>query len=172
MMPEDGMRECLLYEFKLGSNAVQATRNICSLFGEKTVSVQTARKWFKQFRSGDNEPRSVYWSICDKLKVEIKQDPKQTCQKLVQKFKAILWYQRILGKISNKVSEWIFSWQGSLFPSGTNCNASTSASPCCRHKKASFLDQVLTCNEKWVLYHNRKRKHHWSSTGFVSWSPN
>ena len=51
------IRECLLYEYRLGNNAVIATQNICVAKGHVT-----AKRWFKSLRNGDfslqEDPRS------------------------------------------------------------------------------------------------------------------
>ena len=47
------IRELLLYEFELGHNAAEATRNICYAKGESHLDQSTANKWFKKFRSGE-----------------------------------------------------------------------------------------------------------------------
>jgi hypothetical protein len=47
------IRVIFLYEFKLGHNAAEATRNINQAFGEDTAKERTVRWWFEKFRSGD-----------------------------------------------------------------------------------------------------------------------
>ena len=44
--------ELMIYKFKLGHNAVEATRNICCVKGEDTVDQSTVTKWLKKFCSG------------------------------------------------------------------------------------------------------------------------
>ncbi|XP_065674006.1 uncharacterized protein LOC136090956 [Hydra vulgaris] len=82
------IRSCLLYEFKLGRNATQAAKNICTAFGEGTVSERTAQKWFQRFSSGDESiedlPRSGRPLLVDEdeLKDAVESDSSQTCQEL------------------------------------------------------------------------------------------
>lgn len=101
------------------------------------------------------------------LKEEIEQNPYQTCQGFAQRFgvcdETIRLYLYNLEKIW-KLSKWeTFACQGNKLQRLNICLSLLS-----RHKKDSFLDRILTCDEKWILYDNRKRKHHWSSTGSVS----
>ena len=42
----------MLYEFKLGHNAAEATKNICCVKGEGTVDYNTVTRWFKKFCLG------------------------------------------------------------------------------------------------------------------------
>ena len=42
----------MLYEFKLGHNTVEATKNICYTKGEGTVDFDTVYRWFKKFCLG------------------------------------------------------------------------------------------------------------------------
>ena len=42
-------RACLLYEFKLGTNASSASRKLCTALGESAVSERTAQNWFQKF---------------------------------------------------------------------------------------------------------------------------
>jgi hypothetical protein len=39
----------LLYEFDRGSKAVEASRNICAVYGEDAIAEKTAQKWFAPF---------------------------------------------------------------------------------------------------------------------------
>ena len=41
------------YEYKLGHNATQITRNINDLFGDNSVVTRTFKKWFRNFRTGN-----------------------------------------------------------------------------------------------------------------------
>ena len=42
----------LLYEFKLGHNSVETTKNICCAKCEGTIDHNTVNKWLKKFHSG------------------------------------------------------------------------------------------------------------------------
>jgi hypothetical protein len=44
---------CLIHAYKPETNATQAARKICTVFGEDTVSQHTTQKWFRKFASGD-----------------------------------------------------------------------------------------------------------------------
>ena len=52
----------MLYEFKLGHNAVEAAKNICGAKNEGVVDHRTVTRWFKKICSGyknfDNQARS------------------------------------------------------------------------------------------------------------------
>ena len=39
----------MFYKFKLGHNAVEATRNICCAKGEDAINYATITRWFKKF---------------------------------------------------------------------------------------------------------------------------
>jgi hypothetical protein len=55
-------RHLLVYEFSRGSNAAEAARNICAVYGEDFIAERTAQKWFARFKQGDfdmsDTPRS------------------------------------------------------------------------------------------------------------------
>jgi transposase len=46
------IRELLKYEYELGHNAKEATRNINRAKGAKEVDYATAKRWYSKFRSG------------------------------------------------------------------------------------------------------------------------
>ncbi len=70
------IRVCLLYEYKLGHNAVEATQNICSVVDQGVINTLTAYRWFERFRIWDKSlqgyPKSGRPSQTDF--VELKQE--------------------------------------------------------------------------------------------------
>ena len=43
-------RHILLFEFKRGTKAAEAARNICAMSGDNFIGESTARKWFYRFK--------------------------------------------------------------------------------------------------------------------------
>lgn len=164
------IRACLLYEFKLGTKAAEASRKICTAFGDDAVSERTAQKWFKKFVSGDesleDSPRSGRPSVIDneELRAVIENDSKLTCQELSQMFsvsdETIRLHLHQLGK-SWKLSKWVPHELSDehRFHRVSVCSALLS-----RYKTEPFLDCLLTADEKWIMYNNTKRTHHWLSS--------
>ncbi|KAK6043275.1 hypothetical protein COOONC_19220, partial [Cooperia oncophora] len=85
-MDKSKLRVVLEYEFRRGSTAAQAVRNITVVFGEDAPNERTVRRWFAKFESGDfdlqNESRGR--PECklnnDELKAVVEADP--TCKVL------------------------------------------------------------------------------------------
>lgn len=84
-------RHILLYEFNRGTNATEAYRNICAVYGPDSVTVRTAQRWFERFREGNfdlkSTPRSGRPSSFDedRLNTLIHEDPRQTTRELAVK---------------------------------------------------------------------------------------
>ena len=47
------VRACMLYEFRRGSKATVAAKNICEAFGKQAVSERVCQQWFSRFKNGD-----------------------------------------------------------------------------------------------------------------------
>ncbi len=47
------IRNCILYEFKLNKSTYEATKTICSAYGEDALCVRTCQYWFARFRNAD-----------------------------------------------------------------------------------------------------------------------
>ena len=77
-------RHCMLYEFNLGRNATQATKVICSVYGDNAVTVRTCQNWFERFRQGDfsleDKERSgrPLEMVTDELEALLEEDPRQS----------------------------------------------------------------------------------------------
>lgn len=164
------IRSCMLYEFKLGTNATQTTRKICQAFGKGSVNERTAQFWFSKFSRGDDSledaPRPGRPEVIDneELKAEIELDTKQSCQVLAERFnvsdETIRLHLHQLGR-TFKLSQWV---PHELTADNKIQRLSICSSLLSRHNNAPFLDRMLTCDEKWVLYSNPKRSRHWLSS--------
>ncbi|CAK9804076.1 Histone-lysine N-methyltransferase SETMAR [Anthophora quadrimaculata] len=167
--PNTVIRAILLYEFKLGTNAVEASRKICIAFGGGSVTSRTAQRWFKKFVSGDesleDEVRSGRPSSLntDELRIMIETNPNLTCQVLAQRFQVsdetIRLHLHKMGK-KWKLSKWV---PHDLSSENKLLHLNICVSLLSRLKSKNFLNQILTCDEKWILYSNYKRNYHWLS---------
>lgn len=77
-----------LYEFKLGHDAVAASKNINQAFGDNSSNIKNAQYWFRKFRSGNfsliNEPRGKPPSRIDneQLRTSVESNPRTNIRKL------------------------------------------------------------------------------------------
>lgn len=145
---------------------MQTARNINEVFGENVANERTVRRWFKKFRSGDfsleNEPRGrPETKVDDELKVAVEADTTQTTRELAAKFNVsiptILDHLKQIGKVK-KLDRWI--------PHELNERQKRNRLEAClsllsRHKSEPFLHRIVTCDEKWILFNNRKRSTQW-----------
>lgn len=166
-MTSEQIRVCLLYEFKLGHSAAAAARNITGAWGEDSVSERVAQLWFARFRSGDtalqDEPRPGRPSVIDDdiLEELIKVDPRQTVRELAVILKVdpttVCNHLHKLGKV-RKLEKWV---PHTLSEHNKAQRLNICASLLSRHKNDPFLDRIITCDEKWILYDNPHRAGQW-----------
>ena len=149
-----------LFEFKMGRKAAETTRNINNAFGPGTAKERTVQWWFKKFRKGDesleDDERSARPSEVDndQLREIIDADPLKTTRKIAEELKVnhstVVRHLKQTGKV-RKLDKWVphelienlknyFEVSSSLILSSNN---------------KPFLDRIVTCNEKWILYDNQ-----------------
>jgi histone-lysine N-methyltransferase SETMAR len=165
------IRVCLLYEYKLGHNTVEATHNICHAIAPGAISTSTAFRWFERFRNGDesleDEPRSGRSTKIDltELKDAIESDPKLGTLNLATTHgctdRNIRYIFKRFGLV-NKLGGWS--------PHDLNTNQLQKRVQACQHlmslhRNFKWLDNLITGDEKWVLYVNVERKHQWLKPG-------
>ncbi|CAK9796551.1 Histone-lysine N-methyltransferase SETMAR [Anthophora plagiata] len=166
-MDKTKMRVIFEYEFRRWTNAAQTSRNVNEVFGKDVANERTVRRWFEKFRSGDfdlqNEPRGRPESKVDdnQLKAVVEANPSETTRELAARFEVtiptILSHLKAIGKVK-KLDRWV---PHEL----SECQQRNRFGACCslvsRLKGDPFLHRIVTCDEKWILFDNRKRSAQW-----------
>lgn len=159
------------YEFRRGTDAAETARNINAVFGENTANERTVRFWFNRFRSGNfdlkNESRGRPATKVnnDELKAIVEADPCQTTKELAAWFDVslptILTHLHEIGKIK-KLEKWV---PHDLSEPQREARVEACLTLMNRYRNEGILDRIVTCDEKWILYNNRKRTTQWLNPG-------
>lgn len=89
-IPEEiHIRHLMLFAFRKGSKATDATKDICDVYGD-VLNVRKCQRWFNKFRSGDFDLNDAQRSgrpvelDNDLLKAAVESDPRQTAEELAE----------------------------------------------------------------------------------------
>ena len=107
--PESHYRHCMLFEYRRGVSATEATNNILKAYGP-VVSVFTCQRWFDKFKSGvydlENKPKSGRPRSLndDDLKTLVTSDPRLITNEMADRLgcdQATVWRRlKQLGMVS------------------------------------------------------------------------
>lgn len=161
------IRICLFYEFKLGHIAADAYRNIISVWGKEALCERTTNYWFSKFSSGDfnleNHDRGKPPTLVDNVQLKnlVEYDPTITIRELASELDVstatVSRHLAQLGKVK-KLDKWV---PHELNEKQINKRYHICSSLLVRQNNEPFLDRLITCDEKWLLYDNRKRSARW-----------
>lgn len=164
---KEHIRHCLLYEYQLGHGRRAAARNINTAVQCRIVSQTTAKNWFDRFDRKDysleDDPRSgrpIEVDI-DRLVALVESDPRQTLRCLATTFGCshvtIENHLKQLGFLS-RLGVWL---PHTLSENQQNLRMDICQSLLSKKRTFAWLDNLITGDEKWVLYVNIGRKHQW-----------
>ena len=86
------IRMCLLYGFKVGLKATESADQINTAFGNGTITIRDAQRWFKRFREGNEDlkdmPRGKPSTVINKeaLVELVESGPYQNCIEMAEHF--------------------------------------------------------------------------------------
>ena len=157
----------LLHEFRLDHNAAEAARNISSTMSKDTLSIRMAQNWFNQFRNNNYElndlprPGRPTEINIDDLKQLIGRDPRLSTRCLAEQLGcshvAVEKHLKELGK----------TWRyGVWIPHELSSSQLQHRVDVCMglktfHRNYEWLSNLVTGDEKWILYVNHTRKRQW-----------
>jgi len=161
------LRALLIHEFLLGHKVTEATKNICSTMGKGIISTRTVRRWFSRFKNGDFEHNDLSRSgrpseiNIDDLKRLIEEDPRLNTRYLAEQLGCShITISRNLKELGKtwKYGAWI-PHQLSKFQLQQRINVCIELLTFRRNQE--WLHNLITGDEKWILYVNYKYKRQW-----------
>ncbi|XP_025266855.1 histone-lysine N-methyltransferase SETMAR-like [Camponotus floridanus] len=149
-----------------GKNARQAYEKLRKVYSDDALQERQCQNWFKKFRAGDFNLKDATRSgrptevDDDKIKALIKSNPRYTTREIAETLKISQKsvHLKKLGYVS-KIDVWV--------PHELKEVHLTARINICdmlikREENDPFLKQMITGDEKWIVYNNVERKRSWS----------
>ena len=159
----------LPHEFSLGRKATEATRNICGTIGKDVLSICAAQHWFHRSKNGNFElddlshtGRPLQMDM-DLLKKLIDEDLRLTTRCLAERLGCShITAETHLHKLdkTQKYAVWI---PYKLSPLQLQNRADACVELSTSYRNHQWFLNLVTNNEKWVLYINNERRCQWLS---------
>lgn len=165
------LRLLLLHEYRLGHKATEAMQNIYTTMGEGVLSYDTAKYWFGRFKEGNFEiedaphPGRQPQVNVELLMQLIEEDPRLTSRFLAEQLQcshtAVEKHLHDLGK-TWKYGVWI---PHELQPHQIKARLDACMQLLTFRRSHEWLRNLITGDEKWVMYVNHTRKRQWLAVG-------
>nr|CDJ90590.1 histone-lysine N-methyltransferase SETMAR [Haemonchus contortus] len=166
-MSNRDFRQIYFYEFKLGGTAARTARNIIEVWGQGSVNECTVQRWFQKFRTGttslEDEPYGSRPTTLDndQLKASVEVNPHETTRDIAKELNVhhttIVRHLKQIGK-TKKLDKWV---PHELTEIQKNRRFEISSAHLLRKFSDPLLERIVTCDEKWILYDNRRRSAQW-----------
>lgn len=165
-------RHILLFEFNRGTNAAEATRNICYVYGEGAIVERTSQKWFSRFRNSNfdlsDSQRHGRSSDFDEdrlnqlLEVNSRQTTREMADEIGVSQATIVRHLHKIGKVQ-KLGSWVphVLNEHDKHQRVVICNSLLTRHRSALQQHQSFLSRIITGDEKWCLYINFMHRKQW-----------
>ena len=160
-----------LFQFKLGQKPAETARDINDAFGPGTTNECVTQRWFKKFRNGDEsledeDGRGRPTAVDNEyLKTLIEADPRKITREVAVEIEVdhstVVRHLKQIGK-SKKLDKWV---PHELNDNQKHCCFEVSSMLLPRNKNDLFLERIVMCDEKWILYDNRRCSAQWLDAG-------
>jgi len=160
-------RYAMLFLYQKGFNPHKAREELLPVFGEDTLNYDQIRIWFNKFNNGDysieDEPRSGRPQQLDNndLIAAVRDNPRSSTHDLGEQLgvhhSTIVHHLANLG-FKKKFGRWI---PHKLTEDQQEHRVTICASLISRKRTFEWLKDLVTGDEKWVLYSNESRKGQW-----------
>ena len=143
----------------MGGKTVETTRNINNAFSPGTVNEHTVQWSFKKFCKGDKsleEKECSGWPLevdNDQLRASIEADTLtatgEVAKELNVNHSMVIWHLKQIGKVK-KFGKWV--------PHELEIKKKNVVLKChliLHNSDELFLNQIVTCDEKWIVYDNQ-----------------
>ena len=164
-MEKKQIRSIFLFQFKLDRKAAETARNINEAFGPGTTAEHTAG--LRNFVAATRVLKMMSVVVGHQmlttinLRSLVEANPRTTVRELASEldvtYTTIFNHLREIGK-TKKLDK---SVPHKLNDNQKKCRYEVSPSYLLRNINDPFLDRVVTCDEKWLLYNNRRRPAQW-----------
>ena len=157
----------MLYYFKKGKNATETHKKTCAIYEEGAVTDRMCQKWFVKFRAGDFSLEDAPGSgrpvevDSDRIETLIENSRRYTTREIADILKMskssvenhlhqLGYVNRFYVWVPHKLSE------KNLLDCVSSCDSLLK-----RNENIPFLKQIVTDDEKWILYNNVEWKRSW-----------
>ena len=159
-------RHVMFHCFKKDSTPKNTTKEICDVYGDRSITVQTVWNWFRRFRAGNfnlkDEDRRGCPSITDTdlIKAYLDENPRSSVREIADTLNiprtTIHDHLMKLGSYEVLVSHQLT--ESNFLNRISTCNLLIQ-----HNNREPFLKKLITGDECWILYDNTAHKRSWSS---------
>jgi histone-lysine N-methyltransferase SETMAR len=165
------IRAFLLYDFKYQFSAAESAKRIRNVCGEDSVTDNTARFWFRRFKAGneelEDEARQGRPSVFEdeELLRVVKSNPSAICKEIAEELccdeSTVRKRLHAVG-FFKKWDKWV---PHRMTEENKRMRLITCNSLLARNANDPFINRIVTCDEKWILYDNSRRSGKWVQRG-------